>query len=242
MAFWGITSRNDGQKVALQALDSDKPYIFITGPAGGGKTLLAQAVGLHRVVESQTFDSMIYTRLQIQVGMNLGALPGDLNEKNYPFIAPFLDNLNRMSGNASNGKNTISYLISGDEKKRKVFFDSIQTIRGRSLYRRYVIVDEAQNLDVSTIHAIATRLDEGTKIIFLGNFAQVDTAKLRHPKNNGLYTFLNGLYEKQEYKYFEHVNLTECERHPAVNVAESILRDYDMNPKFEELEQRGNVV
>lgn len=236
MTFWGVASRNDGQKVALQALDSNKPYIFITGPAGGGKTLLTQAVGLHRTVETQTYDSMIYTRLQVQVGMNLGALPGDLNDKSYPFVAPFLDNLNRMGS-----KNAELYLTSGDDKKRKVFFDSIQTIRGRSFFRRYVIIDESQNLDIQTIHAIATRLDEGSKIIFLGNFAQVDTIKLRKPQNNGLYTFLNGLYERNEHQYFSHVNLTEIERHTAVAVAESILRDHEMDSEFEELEQRGNI-
>ncbi|WP_102271282.1 PhoH family protein [Cytobacillus massiliigabonensis] len=237
MAFFGISAKNDDQKRAMQAIINDKPFTFLTGPAGSGKTLVAQAVGLERTTESRTYRKMIYTRLQTQVGMDVGALPGDLNEKTYPFIAPFMDNLEVMSAKSGEIKR---YLTEGDEDKRKVFFDSIQTIRGRSLNYTYVMFDEIQNVDIHTIAALATRPGLNAKFVFLGNFSQIDTPKLRSTKTNGLYRLLNGLYEKDAHKYFDHINLTETQRHPVVEVVEDILRNHEMPPEFAELEARGN--
>jgi len=242
MAFWGITAKNGEQKTALRALSSSKPFTFITGPAGCGKTLLAMAVGLHEVVETQKYRKLIYTRLQTQLGVNLGALPGDIDEKTYPFVAPFLDNFELLSN-----KDSLEYLVLGDERKRKVFFDPIQTVRGRSIHGAFLMLDEAQNLDPATIAAIATRIGKrydgslSTKFVFLGNFAQTDSPKLRKPVTNGLYRLLAGLYEREAHEYFDHVNLTEVERHPVVNVVEDILRNHEMAPEFAELEALGSV-
>jgi predicted ribonuclease YlaK len=243
IGYWGVTSRNSEQKAALQALDSAKPYVFITGPAGGGKTLLTQAVALERTLETRSFRKIIYTRLQTQVGADLGALPGDINEKTYPFIAPFLDNLEVLCGNDRVKSDAVHlYITANDDKRRKVFFDPIQTVRGRSLADTFLIVDEVQNLDVATIHALATRITSTSKIVFLGNFAQIDSAKLRTPERNGLYVFLRGLYEQDtEKRYFSHVNLTETQRHPAVDLAEGILRDNTFNDRFAALETKGAV-
>lgn len=239
MSFFGIAARNEAQKRAMQALINDKPFTFLTGPAGSGKSLIAQAVGLEHVIEEQRYRKLVYTRLQTQVGLNVGALPGDLNEKTYPFVAPFMDNLEAMSDRADDVK---QYLLAGDERKRKVFFDSIQTIRGRSLHSTYLIADEAQNLDAHTIAAIATRPVNKTKFVFLGNFSQIDNPKLREPNNNGLYRLLRGLYEKEAFEYFDHINLTEVQRHPVVSIVEDIMRTTnDIPTEFTELEARGNV-
>jgi len=238
MAFFGITAKNIEQKAAMQALINSKPFTFLTGPAGSGKTLVAQAVGLERTIETRSFRKLIYTRLQTQVGMDVGALPGDFNEKTYPFIAPFMDNLEVMSNKSNEIRR---YLTEGDEDKRKVFFDSIQTIRGRSLNFTYVMFDEIQNVDIHTMAALATRPGMNAKFVFLGNFSQIDTPKLRSTRTNGLYQLLNGLYEREAYEYFDHVNLTETQRHPVVEVVEDILRNHEMAPEFEALEARGNV-
>lgn len=238
MSFFGITAKNDEQKRAMQALINQKPFTFLTGPAGSGKTLVAQAVGLDRTIERQTYRKMIYTRLQTQVGMDVGALPGDLNEKTYPFVAPFMDNLEVMSNKSNEIKR---YLTEGDEDKRKVFFDSIQTIRGRSLNFTYVMFDEIQNVDIHTIAALGTRPGLNAKFVFLGNFSQIDAPKLRSTKTNGLYRLLHGLYEKEAFQYFDHINLTETQRHPVVEVVEEILRNNEMQPEFAELEARGNA-
>src|SRR5690625_4145062 len=126
MSFWNVTARNDGQKEAMRALVNDKPFTFLTGPAGTGKTLAAQAVGIHRLLESQDYRKIVYTRLQTQLGADIGALPGDLNEKTYPFVRPFLDNLDVMG----DGPELLALLAPADDKRRRLFFDPIQTMRG----------------------------------------------------------------------------------------------------------------
>lgn len=237
MSYFGISARNDAQKRAMKVLANEKPYLFLTGPAGTGKSLVAQAVGLDGVAESSKYRKFIYTRLQAQLGMEIGHLPGDINEKTYPFVRPFLDNMEAMSDNS---KRIVQYLISGGEKA-KIFFDPIQTMRGGTFHNSFVLVDEVQNLDVGTMHAVATRLGPYTKMVFCGNFAQIDASKLRKPETNGMYQLLHGLYERGAHDIFDHVNLTEIERHYAVGVVEEILRNHDMAEEFETLEERGNI-
>jgi predicted ribonuclease YlaK len=236
MAFFGITARNEAQKRAFEALINDKPFTFITGPAGGGKTLIAEAVGLQHTVEEQRYRKFVYTRLQEQLGKDVGAIPGDFSEKTYPFMRPFLDNLDVMSDDA---KQLVGYLTAGN--KAKIYFDPIQTMRGGTQHYTFQLADEVQNLDVATMHAVATRLGEGSKFVFVGNFAQIDVPKLRRPENNGLYRLLHGLYDREEYDLFDHINFTAVERHRAVAVVEDIMRNNEMAPEFEALEARGNV-
>lgn len=238
MSFFGISARSAEQKAAMQALMSDKPFTFITGPAGCGKTLVSQAVGLEKVIEEQRYRKLIYTRMQTQVGTDLGALPGDINEKTYPFVAPFMDNLDEMTVSPGVLRR---YLMEGDEDKRKIFFDPIQTIRGRSLNYTYLLSDETQNIDISTMAAIATRNAKQAKFVFIGNFSQIDTPKLRNPKMNGFYQLLKGLYDREAFEYFDHINFTEQQRHPVVTVVEEILRSHDVSEEFLELESMGNL-
>lgn len=237
MGFFGITSKNEAQKRAMQSACNDKPFLFITGPAGGGKSLIAQAVGLEHTIEERKYRKLVYTRLQAQLGMNIGALPGDINEKTYPFMRPFLDNLEVMSDQS---KQIVTYMMAGGEKS-KIFFDAIQTMRGGTQHFTYLIGDEIQNLDVGTMHGLATRVGVGSKFIFCGNFSQIDVPALRKPKNNGLYQLLNGLYERNAHDIFDHVNMTEIQRNPAIEIVEDILRNQDMAPEFEALERKGNV-
>jgi predicted ribonuclease YlaK len=239
MAVWGVTARNSGQKAAIQALMNDKPFVFLTGPAGTGKTLVAEATGLQRMEEARDFRKMVYTRLQTQLGKDIGAIPGGFDEKTYPFIRPFVDNLEVIT---QKPMEVIRSLAEGEAQRRRLFFDPIQTLRGGTFSQAYVIVDEAQNLDVPTILAVATRIGHGSKMVFCGNFAQTDETKLRTPKANGLYRLLSGLYEHDADKaYFDHVNLTQVERNPAVDLIERILRSYDMPAEFDALEAMGNV-
>jgi predicted ribonuclease YlaK len=242
MSSFGITARNHEQKAAIQRLYNDKPFLFLTGKAGTGKTLISQAVGLERTIENKDFKKLVYTRLQVQLGEHLGYLTGNVDEKTYPFVAPFTDNLEAMSDKA---KDIVEYFTLNNgknDKRQKVFFDPIQTLRGRSMIDAFVMIDESQNLDVHTIAAIGTRPALGTKIVFLGNFAQTDNPKLRNPEANGMFKLLDGLYrEDPSQQYFDHVNLTIEERHPAVGLVEKILRDHDVDKRFEELEKRGNI-
>jgi len=239
MSFFGITANNNAQKVLMQALINDKPFTFITGPAGCGKTLVAQAVGLERVIEEQKFRKMIYTRMQTQLGEDLGALPGNIEEKTLPFLAPFMDNLDAMSDKSAIIKR---YILEADEDKRKVFFDPMQTMRGRSMDYTYLLGDEMQNVDPHTFATVATRPGLHSKFIFTGNFSQIDNPKLRSPETNGLYQLLNGFYENNAHHYFDHINLTETQRHPVVTLVEKILRSHNVDERFISLEQRGNII
>lgn len=216
---------------------NDKPFTFLTGPAGCGKTLLAQAVGIHRV-EERKFRKIVYTRLQTQLGADIGAIPGDFNEKTYPFMRPFLDNLDVLT---SDKRSAIEQWTKGDEERRKLFFDPIQTLRGGTFHNAYVIVDETQNIDTHTMLGVGTRPGSNTKMVFCGNFAQIDNDKLRKPERNGFYRLLSGLYEHGAHEYFDHVNLTKVERHPVADIVERILRNNEVPPEFEALEARGNV-
>jgi predicted ribonuclease YlaK len=233
MAFFGVSSKNETQKVAMQALCNDKPFTFITGPAGGGKTLVAQAVGLEHTLEEKKFRKLVYTRLQAQMGKDVGAIPGNLDEKTYPFMRPFVDNLEVMT--------TQPRQIMGYQLNNTIFFDPIQTMRGGTQHQAFVLADEVQNLDISTMHGLATRIGEGSKFVFCGNFSQIDVNSLRNPKTNGLYRLLNGLYEKEMFDFFDHINFTETQRHPVVEVVEDIMRNQQMAQEFADLEARGNI-
>lgn len=238
MAYFGLSARNLEQKRLLQAAANDKPFLFVTGPAGCGKTLVVEAVGLDNVIEARKHRKLIYTRLQEQVGKDLGFLPGTLDEKNFPFIAPFIDNLDVLSQSPSE-----IMRMHGSEggDRQRIFFDTIQTIRGRSLNHTFVMIDEAQNLDLFSTAAVGTRPAENTKIVFIGNFAQTDNEALRSPQTNGLYKLLSGLYEREAYEHFDHINLTQTQRDPVVEIVEEILRSYEMPAEFEALEKRGNI-
>lgn len=235
MSFVGVSSRNEGQKVLSSLLMNDKPFLFVTGKAGTGKTLLTQAVGIHRTIDRQDFNKVVYTRMQMQLGDHLGYLSGDINEKTVPFIRPFFDNLEVMNLTQKH-ENALK-----DEKKKRIFFDPIQTMRGGSFHRSFIMIDEAQNLDGATIAGIATRIANNSKMVFLGNFSQIDDKGLRHPSKNGLFKLLHGLYEggKGSEQYFDHITLTDQERNPVVDVVEQILRNHDTDPKFEALESKG---
>ncbi|PAE24036.1 PhoH family protein [Bacillus sp. 7894-2] len=233
MSFFGISSRNEEQKRAMQALCNDKPFTFITGPAGGGKTLIAQAVGLEHTIEERRYRKIVYTRLQSQMGKDVGAIPGDLNEKTYPFMRPFIDNLEVMSDKPAQ--------IMAYHMGKTIFFDPVQTMRGGTQHRAFVLADECQNFDAHTMHGLATRIGEGSKFVFCGNFSQIDVKSLRDPRQNGFYRLLQGLYDENAHEYFDHINFTETQRHPVVDVVEGILRNHEMAPEFAALEARGNL-
>jgi predicted ribonuclease YlaK len=234
MEYQGVTAQNIGQVHALKMLTSSKDYAFLTGPAGTGKTLLTGAVGLEQVIKhpKDGFKKVIYTRLQIQMGMEVGHLPGDLIDgKTEPFLEGFKDNFKEMDYSLP-----FEHLIN-----KKLEFAPIQTMRGRTIPNAFIIVDEAQNLDIETITSIATRLGMGSKMIFMGNFSQIDDKKgfLKKPENNGFYELLRRFYETNGHRYFEHVHLTEIQRSGGAAYVEKMMRNHKLDPRFVELEERG---
>jgi predicted ribonuclease YlaK len=235
MSFFGISARNEGQKRLGEACKSQVPIIIGTGRAGTGKSLIAQAVGFDTVFEEKRWGTktgkFVYTRLQIDVGKAVGFLPGDLAEKSNPYFRPFYDNLTLMD----QGDYMKNYITRGN-----IVLDTIQTVRGGTYHDSYLVVDEAQNLDNATMTAIGTRLALGSKLILLGNFAQIDGSGLRKPENNGFYKLLKGLHDSGKHDMFTHIHLTKGERGPIADLVESIMvPENEIDQRFVELEEKG---
>ena len=174
---WGINARNREQAFALNLL-MDPNIDFVTlGQAGTGKTLLTLAAGLTQTMEQRRFNEIIITRATISVGEDIGFLPGTEEEKMAPWLGAIDDNLevlNRGSGNGSDwGRRASEDLI-----RSRIRIKSMSFMRGRTFLNKFVIIDEAQNLTPKQMKTLITRAGPGTKIVCLGNIAQIDTPYL----------------------------------------------------------------
>jgi predicted ribonuclease YlaK len=227
-----ISPRNSGQARLSKALKSDKPLLFATGRAGTGKTLLTISEALQAVFEEKKFGKggkLIYTRLQEDVGKSLGFLPGSIDEKTAPYLRPFFTSLDTM--NANGFKEFID---------KRIFFEKIQTMRGDTWHNSFAVIDEAQNLDNFTMNTIGTRPADGSKLVLLGNFAQIDNPKLRSSAQNGFFNLLKGLYDGGHHDLFDHVHLDQVERSKMSSIVEGILMpDNVIGEEMVELELRG---
>lgn len=171
--IWGIKSRNEGQNVALNLLtDPNIDFVTLLGPAGTGKTLLALAAGLSQVMDNPIYNEIIMTRATIPVGEDIGFLPGSEEEKMAPWMGALTDNLEVLSNTNGGewGKQATSDLLSSRIKIRSLNF-----MRGRTLQNKFLIIDEAQNLSSKQMKTLITRAGPNTKVICLGNLAQIDT-------------------------------------------------------------------
>lgn len=175
---WGINARNREQAFALNLLmDPNIDFVTQLGQAGTGKTLLTLAAGLTQTMEQRRFNEIIITRATISVGEDIGFLPGTEEEKMAPWLGAIDDNLevlNRGSGNGSDwGRRASEDLI-----RSRIRIKSMSFMRGRTFLNKFVIIDEAQNLTPKQMKTLITRAGPGTKIVCLGNIAQIDTPYL----------------------------------------------------------------
>lgn len=175
---WGINARNREQAFALNLLmDPNIDFVTLLGQAGTGKTLLTLAAGLTQTMEQGRFNEIIITRATISVGEDIGFLPGTEEEKMAPWLGAIDDNLevlNRGSGNGSDwGRRASEDLI-----RSRIRIKSMSFMRGRTFLNKFVIIDEAQNLTPKQMKTLITRAGPGTKIVCLGNIAQIDTPYL----------------------------------------------------------------
>lgn len=175
---WGINARNREQAFALNLLmDPNIDFVTLLGQAGTGKTLLTLAAGLIQTMEQRRFNEIIITRATISVGEDIGFLPGTEEEKMAPWLGAIDDNLevlNRGSGNGSDwGRRASEDLI-----RSRIRIKSMSFMRGRTFLNKFVIIDEAQNLTPKQMKTLITRAGPGTKIVCLGNIAQIDTPYL----------------------------------------------------------------
>ena len=157
--IWGVKPRNKEQIFALELLkDNNVKVVTLVGKAGSGKTLLAIATGLQQVMEENAFKRLVISRPIHPMGRDIGYLPGTLEEKMLPLVAPIQDNLRYLMGN--DRKNLELYIDNGT-----IEIEALSYIRGRSISDAFIIIDEAQNLSSHELKTILTRVGENTKII-----------------------------------------------------------------------------
>jgi PhoH-like ATPase len=177
-AVWGVTARNREQNFALNLLmDPECDFITLTGTAGSGKTLMTLAAGLSQVLDERRYTEIIVTRVTVPVGDDIGFLPGNEEEKMSPWMGALDDNLEVLArSDASAGE--WGRAATNDLVRSKIKIKSLNFMRGRTFLNKYLLIDEAQNLTPKQMKTLITRAGPGTKIVCLGNLAQIDTPYL----------------------------------------------------------------
>jgi PhoH-like ATPase len=221
-----IQPRNREQTFALDLLlDPEVQLVTLIGKAGTGKTLVALAAGLHQVADERLYDRLLVTRPVIPLGKDIGFLPGDLEEKMGPWMQPIIDNLDFLLG----GGETLASQRGSQRNSRSNWADlkamglleveAISYIRGRSIPRQFMVVDEAQNLTPHEVKTIVTRVGQGTKIVLTGDPYQIDNPYV-DAESNGL-TWLVERFKGQTLA--GHVTLSRGERSELAELAANLL-------------------
>lgn len=194
---WGLTPRNLEQAMAIHLLRQENIDLnILVGPAGSGKTLLALAYGLHAILEEKRFNKLIVARSTPPIAEDIGFLPGTEEEKMAPWLAAFDDNLEVLHGSDESPYGSVEYV----KERANIQFKSLNFMRGRSLNNAYIIIDEAQGLTQFQLKSIITRVGTNSKIVILGNLAQIDN-KYITPLTSGL------TYIVERFKHFERSGL-----------------------------------
>jgi PhoH-like ATPase len=177
-AVWGATARNREQNFAMNLLmDPEVDFVTLAGTAGTGKTLMALAAGLTQVLDERRYTEIIMTRATVSVGEDIGFLPGTEEEKMGPWMGALDDNLEFL-GKTDSGAGEWGRAATNELIRSKIKIKSMNFMRGRTFLTKYVIIDEAQNLTPKQMKTLITRAGPGTKIICMGNLAQIDTPYL----------------------------------------------------------------
>ncbi|MDQ7003954.1 MAG: PhoH family protein [Ghiorsea sp.] len=201
-AIWGVKARNNEQNLAMNLLmDADLDLVALMGVAGSGKTLLALACGLHQTLDMGLYDKILVTRATVPMGQDIGFLPGTEKEKLEPWMGAITDNLSYLLNEPTS---EISSLLG----QHRIEIAALSFARGRTFSRTWLIVDEAQNLTPHQMKTLITRMGEGSKIIILGNNAQIDTPYLT-AQTNGLTLAVK---QFSDWDYSGHVMLQDSER------------------------------
>ncbi|NBT34083.1 MAG: PhoH family protein [Betaproteobacteria bacterium] len=187
-AVWGITARNREQNFALNLLmNPEVDFVTLLGQAGTGKTLLALAAALAQTLESKIYSEIIVTRATVPIGDEIGFLPGTEEEKMQPWMGALEDNmevLNRgMESGGDWGRSAAADLI-----RSRIKVKSMSFMRGRTFINKFLIIDEAQNLTPKQMKALITRAGPGTKVVCMGNIAQIDSPYLTEGSSGLTYT------------------------------------------------------
>ena len=219
-AVWGVTTRNREQNFAMNLLmDPEVDFVTLTGTAGTGKTLLTLASGLTQVLDDRRYSEIIMTRATVSVGEDIGFLPGTEEEKMGPWMGALDDNLEFLGRNDSGGAGEWGRAATNELIRSKIKIKSMNFMRGRTFLNKYVIIDEAQNLTPKQMKTLITRAGPGTKIICMGNLAQIDTPYLTEG-SSGL-TFAVDRFKG--WPHGGHITLARGERSRLADFASEVL-------------------
>ncbi|MDY7578338.1 PhoH family protein [Herbaspirillum sp. RTI4] len=218
-SVWGITSRNREQNFALNLLmNPECDFVTLLGQAGTGKTLLALAAGLAQVLETKTYNEIIVTRVTVPVGEDIGFLPGTEEEKMGPWMGAFDDNLEVLN-KSDNEAGEWGRAATQDLIRSRIKIKSLNFMRGRTFVNKFLIIDEAQNLTPKQMKTLVTRAGPGTKIICLGNIAQIDTPYLTEGSSGLTYV----VDRFKGWSHSGHVTLARGERSRLADHASEVL-------------------
>ena len=206
-SVWGILARNREQNFALNLLmDPELDFVSLLGTAGSGKTLLALAAGLTQTLEDKRYREIVMTRATVPVGDDIGFLPGTEEEKMAPWMGALMDNLEVLTDSDIGGE--WGRAATNDLLRSRIKIRSLNYMRGRTFLNRYVIIDEAQNLTRKQMTTLITRAGPGTKIVCIGNIAQIDTPYLSET-TSGLTYVVDGF---KSWRHSGHITLMRGER------------------------------
>ena len=218
-AVWGITTRNREQNFAMNLLmDSEIDFVTLTGTAGTGKTLMALAAGLTQVLDDRRYTEIIMTRATVSVGEDIGFLPGTEEEKMGPWMGALDDNL-EVLGKTDSGSGEWGRAATNELIRSRIKVKSMNFMRGRTFLNKYLIIDEAQNLTPKQMKTLITRAGPGTKIVCMGNLAQIDTPYLTEG-SSGL-TFAVDRFKG--WPHGGHITLARGERSRLADYASEVL-------------------
>jgi PhoH-like ATPase len=218
-AVWGVTARNREQNFAMNLLmDPECDFITLTGSAGTGKTLLTLAAGLAQVMDDRRYTEIIVTRVTVPLGEDIGFLPGTEEEKMGPWMGALDDNLEVLS-RSDGGGGEWGRAATNDLVRSKIKIKSLNFMRGRTFLNKYVIIDEAQNLTPKQMKTLITRAGPGTKIVCLGNLAQIDTPYLTEGSSGLTYA----VDRFKGWPHSGHIMLARGERSRLADFASEVL-------------------
>jgi PhoH-like ATPase len=218
-AVWGVTMRNREQNFAMNLLmDPEVDFVTLTGTAGTGKTLMALAAGLTQVLDDRRYTEIIMTRATVSVGEDIGFLPGTEEEKMGPWMGALDDNLEVLAKNDT-GSGEWGRAATNELIRSRIKVKSMNFMRGRTFLSKYLIIDEAQNLTPKQMKTLITRAGPGTKIICMGNLAQIDTPYLTEGSSGLTYA----VDRFKGWPHGGHITLARGERSRLADFASEVL-------------------
>ena len=218
-AIWGVTTRNREQNFAMNLLmDPEVDFVTLAGTAGTGKTLMALASGLTQVLDDRRYTEIIMTRATVSVGEDIGFLPGTEEEKMGPWMGALDDNL-EVLGKTDSGSGEWGRAATNELIRSRIKVKSMNFMRGRTFLNKYVIIDEAQNLTPKQMKTLITRAGPGTKIVCMGNLAQIDTPYLTEGSSGLTYA----VDRFKGWPHGGHITLARGERSRLADFASEVL-------------------